>query len=124
MRRIAKRFSPSPHDREALERQEATKQEPTPTQAAAIAVERRLEDFLRVGRVLRGGESQGLPHGTVVWTGGQAGVNGESCADGNGIMAWANRFDLNAPGESDGVLRAALVQHVVRDGDAGLLGTR
>ena len=51
---------------------------------------------------------------------------GDRCAGvtAAGVIAWAKRFDFNEPDESEGALVEALVRHLVRDGDAGLIGTR
>lgn len=84
------------------------------------------------GRV--GGDRSGLGGGVCVSGGGcvvDGGLDGTAPEDmGNAVMEWASRFCENEAGfpaaDSQEGLRLGrmLARHVVRDGDAGLIGTR
>lgn len=154
----------------AAGREEATgagqAQELTPTQAAVLAADNKLEGLLNVGGILRARSGwefpHGFPQGTPIWDstaeavgsgngtgsgdrvaqGVGVGVSGGGCdsADGLGdvagkdfcksVMRWASRFCDNgtrfpaASSEEGARLGRALAKHVVRDRDAGLIGTR
>lgn len=145
----------------------------TPTQAAVLAADTKLEGLLNVGGILRAKSGwecpHGFPQGTPVWdcstegvvssiggAGGCGGVGGDmvglargGCVGGGGfdgdggrgdapaeedvgkvVMRWASRFcDSNtgiaALDSAEGIrVGRSLARHVVRDGDAGLIGTR
>lgn len=111
-------------------------EEPTPAQAAVAAVDGRLEKLWSEGGLLRGEEVQRFPHGTEVWGEGGGGGSrrdaGDFGADGvgafaeAGVVEWAKRFEVgsSSPLMSVGAFGEELGRHLVRDGDAGLIGTR
>ncbi|CAB1107889.1 unnamed protein product [Ectocarpus sp. CCAP 1310/34] len=130
----------------------AAEEELTPVQAAVMAVDKRLQDLLIAGGILRGTTSgreclQGFPRGTPVWenhcgrVGGRDEGSGGRRVDGandivgdedaaGGAMGWARKFfgvdDGRFPSDESGegiALGKVLAKHVVRDGDVGLIGT-
>lgn len=129
MRRVANTFSRG-LDAEDTELPEgAVEQGPTPVQAAVAAVDRRLERLLEAGKLICGGDVSGILQGTAVWGGAgggecNRGVGSGVGATALGVIEWAKQFGFDSTEESEGLLGEALVRHVVRDSDAGLIGTR
>ncbi len=123
-------------------REEAAEASVTPIVAAVLATDRKLEGLLRAGEILCPLSARerfhGFPRGTPVWdggdrpTGGSGGGGGDVVSEeaGKGVMRWASRFCgagrglLSFNGEEGRRLSMALARHVVRDKDAGLIGTR
>lgn len=153
MSRVARKFSCTwGVDKEAAAISESPiyEQDPTPTQAAATALDRRLQHLLSSGRILRGCEDCSLrgggPHGsTTAWdvdgvamkadngvgVHGGMGAGGAGTSNKGGVIEWAKGFGLvvDASGEKEErskgqLLEEAIVRHLVTERDAGLISTR
>ena len=162
----------SPEGQQQTEGVARQPQELTPTQAAVLAADNKLEGLLNVGGIIRARSGwecpHGFPQGTPVWDSAEGTVGGGGrrrswngregvgsgldggvdvnrggrCPGleydavvagddaGKAVVEWASRFcepenGFPANDSEEGVrLGTALARHVVRDGDAGLIGTR